>query len=304
MHNGKFVSYKFVLEDLYREYKFDYLLQISDALEWLGSALRKLKVPRYYVDKITDGNKDLNHPDTIKIVDGRGKLPCDLYSITQTARLVEKLSTYGAIITGISYYDYDTGETCKTGDGSDLCKQFESSCTISDHKMLIPMRWNTNTFYKTMHGCNIDYICESSYTYTVNNNYLFTNFKEGEVIMAYKAVPTDNDGFPLIPDVDSVIEFCKYFIAYKIANQLFNSDKFTENKLDRIGSNMQLYYNKARNEGKMLQNVDEWEAYKNDRIRSIKNPNFHEQFFANMGSEEIRINHPNIRAVIGGNIII
>jgi hypothetical protein len=320
MYNGKYISYKEVIENVYRDFKFQYVFQVADAIEWLGSALRQLKIPRYYLDKLTDNNKDLFHQDYITIEDYRGKLPCDLYSITQTAYVYDKndarCATANCVVsmTGLSYYDIDTGETCATGDGTALCNQFvlnsscasedceESSCSCNDSSSCscdctenityIPMRWNTNTFYKSYHGCDLDYICQSNLTYTVNNNYIFTNFQSGRICMAYKAIPTDSDGYPLIPDNESVINYVKWFIAEKIAFQLFLTDKYTERKYEYFASNLQLYFRKAKNEGKMLANVDEWESYQNMRIKSIKEPVAHRSFFGNMQIPEFRTNNP------------
>lgn len=89
MYNGLLVSSSSVIDKMYRDFAWDYTLQYSDVIEWLGESLRELKVPCFYVDKVTDGNKDLGHKDFIHIEDGRGKLPCDLFSITQTACAVE-----------------------------------------------------------------------------------------------------------------------------------------------------------------------------------------------------------------------
>jgi len=166
------------------------------------------------------------------------------------------------------------------------------------------MRWNTNTFYKSYHNTDLDWRCNSHLTYTVNNNYIFTNFKEGYVAMAYRAVATDEDGFPLIPDLESVIDFCKWFIGYKIAFQLFLEDKYTEQKLSYFEYNMGLYYNKAKNEGKLPASLDEWESYKNDRIRTLKKQFHHDSFFANMQAPELRFNHPRFDTIIGNTRIL
>lgn len=321
MFNGKYVSYKEIIENVYRDFGFQYVFQTTDAIEWLGSALRSLKIPRYYVDKLTDGNTDLGHQDYITISDHRGKLPCDLYNITQTA-FVFDCSDQGSncgltedevgcvsTLTGISYYDFDTGVACATGDGSSLCNSFvlvdptkscgcsssDSDCgcsTCSSNITYIPMRWSTDTFYLGFHGCDIDYKCLSNLTYTVNNNYIFTNFKEGKVCMAYKAIPTDSEGYPLIPDNESVIQYIKWFIGERIAFKLMLTDKYSERKYEYFTSNLQLFFRKAKNEGKMLSTLDEFESYKNMRIKSIKNPNEHNAFFGNLQLPEIRYNHP------------
>ncbi len=320
MYNGKYISYLNVIEQVYSDWKFQYVFQVSDAIEWLGSALRQLKIPRYYIDKLTDGNENLDHQDYITIEDYRGKLPCDLYSITQTAYVYDRddnrcvNQSCVVSMTGLSYYDIDTGETCATGDGTALCNQFvlnpscatetcgtesnscscnnseDCSCACGTNITYIPMRWDTNTFYKGYHGCDLDYKCHSNLTYTVNNNYIFTNFQSGRVCMAYKAIPLDKNGYPLIPDNESVIQYIKWFIGEKIAFQLFLTDKYTEKKYDYFAMNLQLYFKKAKNEGKMFANLDQWESYKNMRIKSIKSPNEHNSFFGNMQLPEMRIN--------------
>jgi hypothetical protein len=122
MYNGLMVSSSSVIDKMYRDFGWDYTLQFNDVLEWIGEALRELKVPCFYVDKVTDGNKELGHKDFIHIEDGRGKLPCDLFSITQTASAVEvHPSTAKAIVSGIVYVDYNTDQTCTVGDGTSLC---------------------------------------------------------------------------------------------------------------------------------------------------------------------------------------
>jgi len=304
MYNGLLVSSSFVIDKMYRDFGWDFTLQYNDVLEWIADALRELKVPCFYVDKVTDGNKDLGHQDYIHIEDGRGKLPCDLFSITQTACAVE--STYAnsqTIVSGVVYVDYNTDKTCTTGDGSVLCNDLVCSpkkCA-SDNKcyVFMPMRWDTNTFYKSYHGTDIDFRVNSDLTYTVNNNYIFTSFKEGKVAMAYKAVPTDENGLPMIPDNQSVINYVTWYIGNKIAFQMYLTDKYTRDKYEEFKGYLNLYYQKAKSEGKMPKNLDEWESYKNQRLRSIPKFFEHKRFFGNLQRPEERYNHPRI-STLGG----
>ena len=60
-----------------------------------------------------------------------------------------------------------------------------------------PMRYSTDTFhhrYCESLSCN-----NGDITYTLNDNFIFPNFEEGSLALAYNAVPTDKRGFPLIP---------------------------------------------------------------------------------------------------------
>jgi hypothetical protein len=304
MYNGLLVSSSFVIDKMYRDFAWDYTLQFNDILEWLGEALRELKVPCFYVDKVTDNNKDLNHQDFINIEDGRGKLPCDLFSITQTAAAVKvNTSLNKSNIAGLVYVDYNSEQSCYTGDGSMLCNSLIASnnnCNKEEEcYTFLPMRWDTNTFYKSYHGTDIDFRVNSDLTYTVNNNYIFTSFKTGKVAMAYKAVPTDENGLPMIPDNQSVINYVTWYIGNKIAFQLYLTDKYTPQKYEEFKSYLALYYQKAKNEGKMPKNLDEWESYKNQRLRTIPKFFEHKKFFGNLQRPEERYNHPRI-STLGG----
>lgn len=301
MYNGKLVSAKFILERLYRRFRIDASINYEDLVEEIGVALRHLKIPCWYVDKVTDGNKDLGHPDYIEIKNGRGKLPCDLFNITQTAAIVPvKSSAYvgaqGIVVNNLAYIDYNTGERCYTKNNQlcDLLQTCEDSRIkpVDAAYRLVPMRWNTNSFYKAKHGTNIDYLCSSSVTYTVNDNYIFTSFKEGYVVMAYKAIPTDEKGLPMIPDNESVIDYVMWHLALILYRPMFYESSISEAVFRDIESNYQLFYEKSRNEGKMPKSPDEWEVYKNIRMRTIPQINDHQSFFRNLQAPQELFLHP------------
>jgi len=310
MYNGKYVSSSYIMNELFRDFKsYDYQLQVADVVQWIGDGLRRLKQPRYYVDKLTDGNLALGHLPLIDIVDGRGELPYDLISITQTARAEERRSPFNPpyVLSGIAYYDIETDTECTLGDGSALCNQFtDCNCHIgSDQRCqgcckdspcttltLHPMRWATHTFFKGYHNCDLDVRANSDLTYTVNNNYIFTSFKEGKVCMAYRAVPLDENGLPLVPDTQSVIEYLKWFCAEKIAFNLFLTDKYTETKLSYFQANHQLWFRKARAEAKMPQSMDEWESLKNSRVKLLPRFFEHNSFFGHLQTPQQIWNQP------------
>lgn len=309
MYNGKYVSSAYIMNELLREFKsFDYQIQVADVIQWIGDGLRRLKQPRYYIDKVTDGNIALNNYPLIDIVDGRGALPPDLISITQTAAATPQPYPFNPpyVLSGIAYYDIETGTSCTLGDGSPLCNQFtqcncqpysnqkhEKCCEAPAQKYLLtPMRWATHTFFKSYHNCDLDVRTTSDITYTVNDNYIFTSFKEGKVCMAYRAVPTDEEGLPMVPDTQSVIEYLKWFCADKIAFELFLTDKYTETKYNYFVANHQLWFKKARNEAKMPQSADEWEAVKNSRIKLLPKFFEHDSFFGHLQAPQIIYNQP------------
>jgi len=319
MYNGTLISSATIFDKIYRDFNIDYAVNYYDCLEWIGEGLRHLKIPAYYVDKVTDGNKDLNHQDFINIENGRGKLPCDLFSITQVAcaQAHSKLPTVRSYITGISYCDINTGESCSTGDGTDLCNALScsetacntcstcSSCNDCDcnpeacYYSFVPMKWSTNTFYKSYHGTDLDFLSHSQLTYTVNNNYIFTSFNSGKVAMAYKAVPTDAEGLPMIPDQQSVIDYITWFVGNKLMFQMWMVGKIADKVYEEFKGYMQLFYMKAKNEGKMPKSLDEWDSYKSQRLRTIPNMLDHNSFYKHLSTEQEIWRHPRMLSMFG-----
>lgn len=314
MYNGKLKSYKFILEKIYQDFGFNYNFQNAEAIEWLDDALRDLGINRYYVDKITDGDVSLGHPPIIEIKDHRGNLPCDLLGIVQTAYLRTGLDNNvqcsPVYMGGLVYFDYNNGTSCTTGPDMACgpCRTLldypscltdrtghKFKCNDKEIHYLIPMRYNTSTMYQsTLHCTNIDLSCRSELTYQVNNNQIVTSFKEGRLVMAYRAIPTDSDGYPMVPDDASVIQFVIWSIATKIAFKMWMVNKLEDNKFETIGMTRDLMFKKAISKTQ-LDNKDFFESYKNARIRSFKSPMDQKTFFANLGSTPQIYQQPTIR---------
>ena len=87
MLNGKFIKVDRVLENVYRDYGFEDLDWIH-CVEWIGECLDLIGAPKTYIEKATDGQEKLGHPNHIEIVDNRGTLPCDMLSIVQAFRCI------------------------------------------------------------------------------------------------------------------------------------------------------------------------------------------------------------------------
>jgi len=80
MYNGKFVEFDMIMERVLETSIFNDI-SYSNALEWAYQAMAKIGTTIPYIHKITDGNKDMNHPDPIEIVDYRAGIPFDAYNI-------------------------------------------------------------------------------------------------------------------------------------------------------------------------------------------------------------------------------
>jgi hypothetical protein len=310
--SGKLVSLKTIVERVYMDFGFNYSLSFTEAAEWAGSLLALLKAPVVLQ----------HHVEEIVIDEGRGKLPCDLESIIQTARKVQGVSdgcSTGVIATldrGTQYVEISAIDIvnrkmrlcgCNSFTTCDECTTVEGDvppCTPSrpiirhygggtqkPNFRLEPMRWATDSFNNNMHCTDNDYACKSASTYTVNGNYIFTSFDEGSLMMAFLAIPTDEEGFPLIPADEWWRQAVQFEIAYKIAMKLFIQGNIADKTFQYIERERDWKVAQAVNKSKMP-SIDEMESFKNQWLKLIPNYNNHSTFFKNMQMPERMFNHP------------
>ena len=65
-------------------------------------------------------------------------------------------------------------------------------------------------------------------TYKVQGNVIYTDHKEGTIMVAYRAVPLDKHGFPCVPDEVSFIEGLKAYIKVKQFEILFEMQQIPQ----------------------------------------------------------------------------
>lgn len=280
--SGKYIKYTEILRNVYRDFSFSYELEHIDALEWIGSLMRLLNVENSLIDKVTDGNKDLNHYDFIEIKDHKGVLPCDLHSVKQAG-----------VFVGVDRNKACEGILLPMNYSTDVMYKYNRhACCVASGEQSIP--WSTqetdpaSLFNDTTNKLKIE---NGSLTYKLNGNYIFTNFECGWVVMAYKAIPLDTDGFPLIPYEESWRKAMEFEIAYRISFKLWMRGDISDKVFQKIESERNWYVRQAVTMSAMP-SIDEWESFKNDRLRLIPKPYQHDSFFGHLQLPEKVWNHP------------
>lgn len=66
-------------------------------------------------------------------------------------------------------------------------------------------------------------------TYVIKDRYIETSEDSMTVEMAYKAFMVDDDGFPMIPDNEKVIEAIRSFITYRTDHRMWRNKRLDEN---------------------------------------------------------------------------
>jgi len=249
MLTSKLIKIDRVLENVYRDYGFDNLDWIH-CVEWIGECLDLIGAPKTYIEKSTDGNEPLNHPNRIEIVEGRGVLPCDIHSLVQAFK-------------------------CSGGG-------------------LQAMRVSTDTTLAS-YNCldSVDAGRDSELTYKLNNNHIHTSFDDGHVVMVYLANPTDERGYPMIPDNIKFIKACQAYVGDKM---LFKKEVQGHSVSSRVVTKIEQdvsWYISAADSAARMPTMDEMESWKNMFLKLIPEINNHAGAFRANGKQEKRFNATN-----------
>jgi hypothetical protein len=121
--------------------------------------------------------------------------------------------------------------------------------------------------------------------YTINDAFLNFNFEKGTIGLAYIGIPTDNDGFPLIPDNISYKEAIEKYIVMKMMYPKFITETINQNTWESVKNDWHWYCSQSRGKANMP-SLDEYESIKNmwNRLKPMMNE--HRLFFNKLGNVE------------------
>lgn len=139
--------------------------------------------------------------------------------------------------------------------------------------------------YSTSQMVDQDYQLRGRGSYTIERGVIKTSFEKGEVIIAYKALPTDCDGYPLIPDNVKVKRAIHYFILYEHLAPLYDIGKVTDKAFSRIGQEKDWYIGGAQS-ATQLTGMDHAESMVNSINRLLINSRASRNFYETLGNKE------------------
>ena len=147
--------------------------------------------PKLYQDKIED----------VDIKDYRGLLPCDLISIIQ----VKDLKTMLCMRSMTDNFTPGLIEPKK-----DKCPKMNPEGELTRPGYISPMHpYHGEPAFKTQ------------------GRVIYTSFPEGKVQVAYKAIPVDEDGFPLLVDNENYLAALEAYIKKQVFTVKFDQNKIS-----------------------------------------------------------------------------
>lgn len=187
----------------------------------------------------------------ITLTNGRGELPCDIIYI----KGVRDYATQEVLIRSFDQFHVSNYYRCS----DEQVSQTEDYC----------------------HPIN---------TYTTNDNFIFTSYDEGSLEISYKAIPTDDDGLPMIPDEDSYVRAMAAYIAERVATRLFYQGKLQAGVLQHIERERDWAFGSAK-DNMLIPDMDQMESWKNSFVRLIPNFSAHASSFKFLSQPSQQRNH-------------
>jgi len=246
----KFESVKGIVDGLYRDFDSPQDLELWDIIEWCAEALELIGAGTQYVDRFVE----------MGITNHAIQLPCDFHTLMQISYKGRPLTLNVSTVGPGPSPDIDgLSNTWNTKDVS----QDNFPQAAND-----PENGGLSSYY-------------------IQNNCLVTSFEEGEVVMAYKAIQTDEEGYPMIPDDvyfrKALKSYCQMVMDRKgwrkgtVSNAVYKESK-----------DDWLFYVKAAAASAMFPNLDQVENIKNSWVRLKPNINQHDTFFSGLNIREIK----------------
>lgn len=270
-------------------------LRIADVRAWIGEAVEK-------IGAVTQ----LNHKTEIIDIKGyQAQLPRDLYKLGQVAYSQDGQGWLPMIKSSASF-PVNHGNNCTNNSDPKMIIPDEAILQLT--KTLFNLtddtaaltKLNENPGIRTTLATLIDiHTVDKQYGFNNLSKYLQYDIKPGHIVcpmrdgklkVAYYAVYTDDDGMPMIPDMQSYQEAIYWYVTMKMFYSEYIKGKIPQYIYNDMKNSWNFYAKQAYAEA-MLPNIDGLEAIKNDWNNLMPELSHHGNFFNTLGDEQIIYNH-------------
>lgn len=237
MYTGKYISSKAIIDKIYRDYGFRPTdIDEEAVLENIYDVMMLIGVPTAFVDE----------ESVVEITNYRGELPCGLIDLTSLRLHGQQIALQ---YSSDRFYMDHTNAPATTG--------IDNNAPYVDQYSTMPSIMGAGTSNKT-------------FTYTINNGYIFTNWQTGSIDIVYKAFPTDENGWPEIPDNVRYTKAVEAYVAERIGFKQWMKGELTDKVYAKLEQERLWYIPSAAN-ALRIPGLDQMESIKNQWLTLIPN---------------------------------
>lgn len=282
-------SSKTIIRKIFRDLKPQDDNWIDDAIEWIGEALEHIGASTQLLQKQC----------VLTVKNHKVLLPTDLYYINQVAinNSVSPVSSkeLDTLITKVKELQDEIADAQASGteysSTTSVLNEINSRIVVLENvyfknsNNMQPLQYGASNFHRSMHCDNcVNENVSYEDTYIIDNDYIKTSFESGKICLSYKAFPTDEDCYPLVPDDISYSEALFWYIYKKV---LLSRPDFKKNGINYSYAEQQwkYYCTQARNAAN-YPDIDRYESFMNQWVRLIPNINRHDVGFEQLNTRE------------------
>ena len=241
----KTISSKNIIAKVFRDFGVRETHFVHDAVEWIGEVLERVGTT------VLDENRACKYT----VCDFKACIPPNAESITAVEYENRRLRL-GADQT---FMGYRLGTKEETKD----IEFIQDELLAANYK---PLEYVTTVKYpSTIHELHY---------YSLNPGYIVTSFESGEIIIYYRAFPTDDKGFPMIWDNVYLREACSWHIISRVILSGYQHNvidfPFANNEAERF---IQLAGNAN------FPSIERMERFRNMWVRMVPDVDAYEKFF-------------------------
>lgn len=285
--------------------------KISDITEWCGEAIEQIGAITQFIPKVTG----VEGVPAVKINCHQAPLPCDLHQLHQVA--------YSFNCNGPWFpMRKATGSFAVWGCGDNCCENKNCECLTPEMiiqndtlvNLVVDMYGNidkteaieminSNQNLRTilsnlinLHTYDIHSLSSVNsanpslgFQYTVKPGFIMTNVPSGYLKLSYSAIPTDEEGYPLIPDLMSYKEAIYWYVTMKMKYPEYLNGRMNREVYYDIRRSWNFYRNQAYAEA-LMPNEDGLESIKNNWNKIVPEFRDHNSFYSHTGERQIIYN--------------
>lgn len=270
---GQYISVKSIIEDFYGDTETQSPINYENFIRWTVEALNKVGHPLQYRRKVIG----VGGSESLRITNYRAALPCNLYKIEQIM-----VNGKPARYSSNSFHHLLGGECCNSTNTT----PYSTTQQLSEGFYIDGFG---NEFYSGFPSCGGN--CDI--TYDINSDCLTLSVKEGDVCIAYLEFPMDEEGLPLVPDMEEYREALVRYFTMKIDYIAWRKNPNSQGNKALYEDSKQewLFYVGAASNASKLHSVDQLETIKNQLLRTFQHYNHHNTGFKNLGEQQKRRIH-------------
>lgn len=270
--------------------------RVSDMIEWAGSALLKIGAFPQFINKVAGkGSEPL-----IPISGYQARLPGDFYKLIQMAYATSESGPFYPMRYATGSFDHErelesasntaVDNVIATSDVVNLTMDVYS-LNYADALAKLNSEPATEALMQgllqsTDATGDSKTTYDTDYTFTITPGWIKCSEETGYILLSYQAIPTDKDGYPLIPDDEAFMEAIYWYINMKLMYPEWKEGRVRDAVYYDARRSWN-YYCKQAYGNAMMPDSEKLESIKNAWVRLVPDMNTHNTFYSTIGQQEI-----------------